>query len=75
MTATQSQRDAMAILKRLCWEVEENSDGRRALGRAMAHLYHSVVNAENLVRVSSPEYRKTEARVAKVERSIRRSAR
>jgi len=32
-------RDAMAIVKAACREVEEGSEGRRILGRIMAHIY------------------------------------
>jgi hypothetical protein len=42
MTADRNLRDAMAIIKAKCWEVEENSEARQILGRVMAYLYYSV---------------------------------
>lgn len=33
-------RDAMAIVKMACWDVEELSEGRRILGHVMVHIYN-----------------------------------
>ena len=34
-------REAMNILRSLCWEVDPHCEGRRILGMAMAHLYYN----------------------------------